>query len=68
MYRMNVLKNLRWIIPMLQDKKIDIPINMQYDMRKMERMAECDHDWVPADNEVVTGGFMCTKCFMMRSH
>jgi len=26
---------------------------------------ECNHNWVSADNEVVTGGLMCTKCFML---
>jgi len=27
----------------------------------------CDHNWVSADNEVVTGGEVCTKCFMIRA-
>ena len=26
---------------------------------------ECNHNWVSADNDVVTGGLMCTKCFML---
>lgn len=28
---------------------------------------KCNHDWVSADNKVVTGGVICTKCHEIRA-
>ena len=28
---------------------------------------KCNHNWVSADNEVVTGGLICTKCFTLKA-
>lgn len=31
------------------------------------RAADCEHVWVSADNEVVSGGEICLKCLTVRS-
>ena len=35
------------------------------DTSKQEKR-ECEHDWVDATNKVVSGGEVCTKCFVIR--
>lgn len=34
--------------------------------RKFIALDTCDHEWVSADNEVVFGGEICTKCYAVR--
>lgn len=31
-----------------------------------ESEVECNHNWVTMDNEIITGGEMCTKCHAIR--
>ena len=33
----------------------------------LEVKDECDHEWVSADNQVIKGAEICTKCFTLRA-